>query len=112
MAKTIGKYMAEFRNTTNEFKSTWEREVNFEDEERALRTGELSDTAVPRITPEGTTDTESVSVPEIRQIDKAAFDDMVAGQNGSRNHTNDKEVTKEETFEEEADVLSDKRNWL
>jgi sec-independent protein translocase protein TatB len=28
MAKTIGKYMAEFRRAANEFKSTWESEVS------------------------------------------------------------------------------------
>ena len=33
MAKTIGKTMAEFKNATNEFKSTWEKEVSFEDNE-------------------------------------------------------------------------------
>ena len=27
MMKTVGKTMAEFRNATNEFKTTWEREV-------------------------------------------------------------------------------------
>ena len=32
IAKTAAKTMAEFRNATNEFKSTWEREVAFEDE--------------------------------------------------------------------------------
>lgn len=32
MAKTLGKTMSEFRNATNEFKSTWEREVAFEDD--------------------------------------------------------------------------------
>lgn len=30
LAKTLGKTMAEFRNATSEFKSTWEREVAFE----------------------------------------------------------------------------------
>ncbi len=28
IARTIGKTMADFRKTTNEFKSTWEKEVN------------------------------------------------------------------------------------
>lgn len=32
MAKTVAKTMAEFRNATNEFKSTWEKEVAFEEE--------------------------------------------------------------------------------
>ena len=31
IARTIGKTMADFRKTTNEFKSTWEKEVNFEE---------------------------------------------------------------------------------
>jgi sec-independent protein translocase protein TatA len=32
IAKTVAKTMAEFRNATNEFKTTWEKEVAFEDE--------------------------------------------------------------------------------
>lgn len=34
LAKKIGKTMAEFRNATHEFKSTWEKEVAFEEEEK------------------------------------------------------------------------------
>jgi Tat protein translocase TatB subunit len=30
LAKTIGKAMAEFRKATSDFKSTWEKEVDFE----------------------------------------------------------------------------------
>ena len=30
MARKLGKIMSDFKNTTSEFKSTWEREVNFE----------------------------------------------------------------------------------
>lgn len=37
MARKIGKMMADFRSATNEFKETWEREVNFEDEAKVLR---------------------------------------------------------------------------
>lgn len=33
MAKTLGKTMAEFRNATNEFKTTWEREVAFDEDD-------------------------------------------------------------------------------
>ena len=111
MAKTIGKYMADFRNTTNEFKSTWEREVNFDEEERALRTGEVPGIPVSRITPERESESESVSLPEVKQIDKAAFDDLVAGQNGSQAETNE-EADAEESSKEETGILSDKRNWL
>ena len=38
MARKLGKIMSDFKNTTSEFKSTWEREVNFEEESKALRT--------------------------------------------------------------------------
>lgn len=36
MAKTIGKTMAEFKNATNEFKATWEKEANFEEIEKNI----------------------------------------------------------------------------
>ena len=29
MARTVGKTMADFRKTTNEFKETWEKEASF-----------------------------------------------------------------------------------
>ena len=38
MSKTIGKTMADFRRTTNEFKSTWEREAEFYKEENIIDT--------------------------------------------------------------------------
>lgn len=46
MAKTIGKTMAEFKNATNEFKSTWEREAQFETEDKTINpnTNLLTDT--------------------------------------------------------------------
>ena len=43
MAKKAGKIMAEFRGTANEFKQTWEKEVNFEEEAKALSLGNLDD---------------------------------------------------------------------
>ncbi len=115
IAKTIGKTMADFRNTTNEFKSTWEREVNFEDEEKALRTGELPNTQVPRMTPLREEENSSVSLPEVKQIDKAAFDDMVAGHTVEETKlVQDDSADKDgaETDQQENDSLSDKRSWL
>lgn len=37
MAKTIAKMMAEFRNTTNEFKTTWQKEASFEEESNQIK---------------------------------------------------------------------------
>ena len=113
IAKTIGKTMADFRNTTNEFKSTWEREVNFEEEERALRTGELSDTPVAGTMLQTDDENGSISIPEVKEIDKTAFDDVVASraaQDETNIQTEDENRDDEDTSA--IDPLSDKRNWL
>ena len=114
IAKTIGKTMADFRNTTNEFKSTWEREVNFDEEEKALRTGDLPDTPVPRMTPLREDENSGISIPEVKEIDKAAFDDVVASQAASHDDTVDEYTVNKGADEDgsENGSLSDKRNWL
>ena len=116
IARTIGKTMADFRSTTNEFKSTWEREVNFEDETRALRTGELPASGpepVPRTTPqtqviESNPDTNSntLAMPEIRPAEPNLFAESARGE---------EDATTEEanqTIGENYDDTSDKKNWL
>ena len=65
VARKIGKLMSDFRNMTSEFKSTWEREVNFEEEERALRTGDLPTQPAAR----AQNDSISSPAPEIKTID-------------------------------------------
>ena len=106
IAKTIGKTMADFRNTTNEFKSTWQREVNFEEEERALKTGELPEKQVVRVDSLGrNVERSAVSAPEIREIDKAKFDDL------TREMAENLEKKAEEE-PEAIDDLCDKRSWL
>lgn len=100
IAKMIGKYMAEFRNTTNEFKSTWEREVNFEQEEHALRTGSLPEKPVARVTSINDSN-EEMPVPEIKEIDSSAFENLTTP-------VEDQTVSAPPA----ADDLSDKRNWL
>jgi Tat protein translocase TatB subunit len=113
IAKTIGKTIADFRNTTNEFKSTWEREVNFEEEERALRTGELPDTPIARMTPALEDESIGISAPEIKEIDKDAFDDLVASQASDQETASD--IVKENDAGDDISAnepLSDKRTWL
>jgi Tat protein translocase TatB subunit len=70
IARKMGKIMADFRNTTNEFKQTWEREVNFEEEVKALKN--IDEMSVPQVAsadpyPEG------ITAPEIKEIDASAF---------------------------------------
>lgn len=105
IARTIGKTMADFRNTTNEFKSTWEREVNFEDEEKALRTGVLDEGPVARVNSIPGNEEKQVAAPEIRQIDKESFEKLANEQNETVDAATDPE-------EPEIETLSDKRNWL
>ncbi|HKP69580.1 MAG TPA: Sec-independent protein translocase protein TatB [Pyrinomonadaceae bacterium] len=102
IAKTIGKTMADFRNTTNEFKATWQREVDFEEEARALRTFD-SDEPEPTPIPRSVTDSpnnNTIAPPEIKQVDADAF----------KSATVEKKTEVVETSQE--DALSDKRSWL
>ena len=104
IARTIGKTMADFRNTTNEFKSTWQREVDFEEEVSALRTGELPDAAplpVPR-TESGLESPNSIAPPSIKPMQTDLFDDLPV--EAKPEEENDDTSTE--------DDLSDKRNWL
>jgi sec-independent protein translocase protein TatB len=102
MARKLGKLMADFRNTTNEFKATWEREVNFEEEERALRTGTLPDVQVARAEDTPKPD-EPVEAPEVRIVDA---EEVRARMPIAEENLPDAEppATKQ--------INSDKRDWL
>lgn len=109
-AKKIGKMMAEFRGTAQEFRTTWEREVNFEEEAEAIRSGELRATEpIPRIkTTAGATEKPTAEKPEpmVRSIDKSAFDGM--------REEKDMDLDAPEPTDsiEPEKVSADKRNWL
>jgi sec-independent protein translocase protein TatB len=103
IAKTIGKTMADLRNTTNEFKSTWEREVNFEEEAKAIRS--IADEPVARDQSSPEPDL-AVSAPEVRQIDAAEFESSVGNGSGEPENGDDHTAAQAESS------LSDKRNWL
>ena len=62
MARTIGKSMAEFRRATNEFKSTWEREVDLESYEP-----DETPQSIARTT---TVESHSIAPPEIMPVDE------------------------------------------
>lgn len=99
IARKIGKMMAEFRGTANEFKQTWQREVNFEDEAKALSIQELEKEATAA---QVVTRKKEPPAPAIKEIDKAAFDQQLT------------EVQAEELVEtgDEPSAVNDKRNWL
>ncbi|MGQ0540764.1 MAG: Sec-independent protein translocase protein TatB [Blastocatellia bacterium] len=106
MARKIGKMMADFRNTTNEFKSTWEREVDFEEETKALRLEEIEKEAELPAAIEnsilGPDKENEIAVPEIKSISPAEFEKVQI-------------ETSEPVAEPEEDLpnqASDKRTWL
>lgn len=117
IARTIGKTMADFRNTTNEFKATWQREVDFEDEIRAIRTGDIAETgpsAIPREEPTREL-VETIAAPEIKPAQTELFDNAFTETQTSIEAEHE-EVTDDASLEAEheevTDDASDKRTWL
>jgi Tat protein translocase TatB subunit len=108
IARKIGKIMAEFRTTTHEFKSTWEREVNFEEEAKALDIDLVEEERAERQEGElsaASTSENNIGAPKVSEIDKESFDRMATERNAGVE-------TKTDESAEEVDVLSDKRTWL
>jgi Tat protein translocase TatB subunit len=111
MAKTIGKTMSEFRNATSEFKTTWEKEVAFEDENITV-----ANTGAQRKNPimiensiagnaVQTPPENSLSAPQVRQLSPADIARNFQNRNvvGQQNQA-------EEIYVEKA--TPDKRDWL
>ena len=116
IARKIGKMMAEFRSTANDFKNTWEKEVDFEEETKALRLDNILDDdeddvdkPVPR---ENSIRSESpVEVPAIKAMNKEEFEAMTAvSDEATSEQTNGHHEA--EDSQDEPDLLSDKRTWL
>lgn len=128
MARKLGKIMADLKKTSGEFRETWEREVDFEDETKALKLDSISIAAIENelesektIAREGrkSADDARVGLPEIKAIEPSEFESrrQQLGEIGSS--ASDGSDT--DTFEtnadqkdgsDEADSLSDKRTWL
>jgi Tat protein translocase TatB subunit len=110
IARTIGKTMADFRHTTNEFKSTWEREVNFDEEAQALRTGDLPSTesTIARSDSIAPPPASTLSIPEIR----SAQPDLFASPPVDADAESATEPAVAMEPEPSTDVASDKRTWL
>jgi len=75
IARKIGKIMADFRGTANEFKTTWEREVNFEEESKLLNVTEIESETVARSSEQGSQPAPTQpETPEIKEVDPAAVE--------------------------------------
>ena len=117
IARKLGKMMNEFRSTANEFKETWQREVDLEDEQKALRLDLIEEEADKDRTIHRETQPlpspEVAAAPEIRHIDKEQFD-ALRNSTASANVDETPRLPDSAAGEtaEEPDLLSDKRNWL
>ena len=119
IARKVGKVMADLRGTANEFKQTWEKEVDFEEETKALKIENLLDEAdeekpVPRENSILSENEMPIEVPAIKSMNKDEFDALAAaaGETKTENTNGHHETVDEPSQEDEPDLLSDKRNWL
>lgn len=104
IAKKVGKIMAEFRGTASEFKETWQREVNFEEEAKALDLNALdAEEPVARTESiEVATKDAAPNAPEIKEMDPAKFEELKA--KAKQLEPAEKPEAKE--------AANDKQNWL
>lgn len=100
-ARMLGKARNEFRRTTDDFRQTWEREVDFETVERQV---EAEPAASNTISQNSISDTEisvknKIVSPEIKELSQADFQNAF--------------VEKSETTSKQIEnSSSDKRDWL
>ncbi len=103
-ARKIGKMMTEFRGTADEFRSTWEKEIDFEEESKALTLGSIEDEIQKPVSRETVSDENTaMETPAIRPVDDDRLEELRA------------EADRQETANREDDVVeepSDKRSWL
>ncbi|HEX3102041.1 MAG TPA: Sec-independent protein translocase protein TatB [Pyrinomonadaceae bacterium] len=106
MARKIAKMMAEFKSATSEFKETWQKEVNFEEEAKAFDLDAIEAEPVARVESISAPETPETDAPAIKSIDPASFDPKLLTDpaNGEASET-----PKETTV---PDHQKDKQNWL
>lgn len=98
LARMLGKARNEFKKTTDEFKQTWEREVDFESESRQANDlpALASENSIQRV---DTAMKNEIVAPEIREVSQADF----------HNNVPEKETAVAKQAENK---LNDKRDWL
>jgi Tat protein translocase TatB subunit len=107
MARMIGKTMADFRRTTNEFKSTWEKEVNIEETGNQgngkIESPKSVEQTVQR-EPRQIAEQNSILSPEIKEVSSSDLKSFLES-----NEQNKESVEVTPQVEPQA---KDKRSWL
>lgn len=104
LARTIGKAMAEFRKATSDFRSTWEKEVDFDNSaetqpEKALSATENS------IAKANEAENLGIIAPQIKNLDNADFVQNINKENSEKKSNNNGKKKVEQDY-------SEKRDWL
>jgi sec-independent protein translocase protein TatB len=110
IAKKAGKIMSEFRGTANEFKETWQREVDFDEEKKALDLDTIETEAKPVPREAGTNDIEShelPAAPAITEVDAESIKERMGINSTATEEASDEIEPKLSPPNE-----NDKRNWL
>ena len=76
MAKKIGKFMAEFRGTANEFKETWRREVDLENAAREFDLKNIEAEVNANRTITRTTTPRAPAAAEIKEVDPEQLEQL------------------------------------
>ena len=105
LARTIAKTMGEFRRSTDEFKRTWEKEVDFdefkEDKTNPILPLENFPTIENSIAKNGEVEQTKIVVPEIREMSQADFEQKFPKAEAENNKENQAVKT-----------LTGKQDWL
>jgi Tat protein translocase TatB subunit len=111
MAKTIGKTMADFRRTTNEFKTTWEQEAEFYKEELTIQeTNSVSENSIieeKTIARTISIERKEIEAPEIKEVEQEKIDKLL-----SSIKNKELDSPKEEKTDFKKPDTQDKREWL
>lgn len=113
LAKTLGKTMAEFRNATNQFKETWEKEVALEEEATTIKQEINALTSDPEmdepVKPVAKSE-NSIMAPEIKEISQEEAAKLFKNK---EINTSQSESIKEVIVETSTETIEDgKRSWL
>ena len=107
IARMIGKTMADFRRTTDEFKSTWEKEASFEEtgtqNKSYIETPKPVERSIQRETKQ-LTEQNSVLTPEIKEVSSSDMKKFF------ESDEQNKEAV--ETKPQAESQANDKRSWL
>ncbi len=100
MMRTVGKMMAEFRKATNDFKETWEKEVDFEDFKEPDQIKPVTNNN-NTIAKSNETNPIQIAAPEIKEIKQEDFEKNFP-----------QKASVKELPEQPAKVSTGKQDWL